>query len=174
LADCGNFSSNGGQNYVKGPKHFVNHFRGWVRLEASLPDRRVACNARACAMIPDLQRMDWMPSPPLAPLDSPLDLDHLARMTLGDADLEREVLAMFSEQSVRLVAAMAALPADAAALAHKLKGSARGIGAFAVAEAAAHLECAIRTGDKPAYAFAELKEAVAEVRTAIDELLSRS
>lgn len=67
-----------------------------------------------------------MPSPPLAPLDHPLDLDHLARMTLGDAELESEVLAMFVEQSSRLIAAMAALPADAPALAHMLKGSARG------------------------------------------------
>jgi HPt (histidine-containing phosphotransfer) domain-containing protein len=125
-------------------------------------------------MIPDLQRMDWMPSPPLAPLDHPLDLDHLARMTLGDAELEREVLAMFADQSTRLVSAMAALPADAAALAHKLKGSARGIGAFTVAEAAAQLETAIRTGDNPPHAFAALKQAVAEVRRAIEAMLHRS
>ncbi len=118
-------------------------------------------------MTPDLQRMEWMPSPPLAPLDSPIDLDHLARMTLGDAELEHEVLAMFAEQSIRLISAMSALPADASALAHKLKGSARGIGAFAVADAAAQLECALRTGDNPLRAFAELKEAVADVRAAI-------
>jgi HPt (histidine-containing phosphotransfer) domain-containing protein len=122
-------------------------------------------------MTPDLQRMDWMPSPPLAPLDSPLDLDHLARMTLGDAELEHEVLAMFAEQSIRLIAAIAALPADAAALAHKLKGSARGIGAFAVADAAAHLECALRTGDDAPRALAELREAVAEARAAIEAML---
>jgi HPt (histidine-containing phosphotransfer) domain-containing protein len=125
-------------------------------------------------MTPDLQRMDWMPSPPLAPLDHPIDLDHLARMTLGDAALEQEVLAMFAEQSARLLAAMAALPADAGALAHKLKGSARGIGAFSVAEAAAQLETAIRTGNNPARAFAALKEAVAEVRAAIDTILHGS
>jgi len=108
-----------------------------------------------------------MPSPPLAPLDSPIDLDHLARMTLGDAELENEVLAMFAEQSIRLISAMSALPADASALAHKLKGSARGIGAFAVADAAAQLECALRTGDNPLRAFADLKEAVADARAAI-------
>jgi HPt (histidine-containing phosphotransfer) domain-containing protein len=125
-------------------------------------------------MMPDLQRMDWMPSPPLAPLDNPIDLDHLARMTLGDAVLEQEVLAMFAEQSARLLAAMAVLPADAGALAHTLKGSARGIGAFAVAEAAAQFETAIRTGDNPARAFAALKVAVAEVRAAIEAILYRS
>ena len=125
-------------------------------------------------MTPDLQRMDWMPSPPLAPLDHPLDLDHLARMTLGDIELEFEVLAMFAEQSTRLIAAMTTLPADASGLAHKLKGSARGIGAFAVADAAAQLECAIRTGDDPLRAFAVLKEAVAEARAAIEAILRRS
>jgi HPt (histidine-containing phosphotransfer) domain-containing protein len=130
-----------------------------------------ARDAGACTMTPELQRMDWMPSPPLAPIDSPLDLDHLSRMTLGDAELEQEVLAMFAEQSIRLIAAMTALPADAGALAHKLKGSARGIGAFAVADAAAGLETAIRTGDNPLRAFAALKEAVAEVRTAIEAIL---
>src|SRR5512139_1794356 len=125
-------------------------------------------------MTPDLQRMVWMPSPPLAPLDSPLELDHLARMTLGDSALEHEVLAMFAEQSTQLIAAMMELPADAAALAHKLKGSARGIGAFAVAEAAARFEAAIRTGDNPPRALAELKEAVTEVRAAIAAILHRS
>ena len=43
-----------------------------------------------------LERIDWMPSPPLAPDDGPIDIEHLRRMTLGDASLEREVLAMFA------------------------------------------------------------------------------
>lgn len=127
-------------------------------------------------MTPELQRMDWMPSPPLAPIDSPLDFDHLSRMTLGDTELEQEVLAMFAEQAVRLVAAMAALPAEAGTaeagtLAHKLKGSARGIGAFAVADAAASLEIAIQTGQGRPHAFAALKEAVTEARAAIEAIL---
>ena len=122
-------------------------------------------------MMPDLQRIDWMPSPPLAPLANPLDLDHLARMTLGDARLEHEVLAMFAEQSVQLIASMAGLPAETSARAHKLKGSAGGIGAFAVAEAAAHLESAIRSGDNPSHAYADLKEAVAEACDAIQAIL---
>lgn len=125
-------------------------------------------------MTPELQRMDWMPSPPLAPLDSPLDRDHLARMTLGDSELELEVLSMFAEQAACLVSMMTALPADASALAHKLKGSARGVGAFAVADAAAHFECVIRTGASPAHAFAELKEAVADACSAIEAILRRS
>ena len=77
-----------------------------------------------------------MPSPPLVPDDGPIDLEHLGRMTLGDAGLEREVLAMFAAQAVSLIGTLATLPPDAGALAHTLKGSARAIGAFAVADAA--------------------------------------
>jgi HPt (histidine-containing phosphotransfer) domain-containing protein len=121
-----------------------------------------------------LERIKWMPSPPLAPDDGPIDLDHLRRMTLGDLSLEREVLAMFSAQAVGLVARLATLPADTAGIAHTLKGSAQGIGAFTVANAAAGLETAIKTGVNPGMALAELDEAVAEARAAIDAILRRS
>lgn len=121
-----------------------------------------------------LERVDWMPSPPLAPDDGPIDLEHLRRMTLGDAGLEREVLAMFSAQTVSLIAALAALPPEAGALAHTLKGSARAIGAFAVADAAARLETAMQKGDDPAQALAGLEDAVTEARAAIDATLRRS
>jgi HPt (histidine-containing phosphotransfer) domain-containing protein len=117
-----------------------------------------------------LDRIDWMPSPPLVPDDGPIDLAHLRRMTLGDAALEREVLSMFSAQASRLAAALAANPADAAALAHTLKGSARAIGAFAVADAAAHLETLIRSGDDRAEALSELGDAVAQARAAIEAM----
>jgi len=121
-----------------------------------------------------LERIDWMPSPPLAPDDGPIDIEHLRRMTLGDAILEHEVLAMFSAHAVSLIATLASLPADANALAHTLKGSARAIGAFRVAEAAEGVETAIRDGDDPAQALAELNDAVAHARTAIDAILRRS
>ncbi|HZE52303.1 MAG TPA: Hpt domain-containing protein [Bradyrhizobium sp.] len=121
-----------------------------------------------------LQRIDWMPSPPLAPDDGPIDFEHLGRMTLGDAILEHEVLAMFSAQAVSLMSALAMLPAAAGELAHKLKGSARAIGAFQVAEAAGRLETAVLKGDDPAEALAELDDAVEQARTAIDAILRRS
>jgi len=115
-----------------------------------------------------------MPSPPLAPDDGPIDIEHLKRMTLGDAGLEREVLAMFSAQAVRLAATLATLPADAGALAHTLKGSARAIGAFGVADAAARLETLIRNGGDPAQALTDLGDAVAQARSAVDAILRRS
>ena len=62
------------------------------------------------AMPLHLERIEWMPSPPLAPDDGPIDFAHLSRMTLGDAGLEQEVLAMFSAQSAKLVNTLAAMP----------------------------------------------------------------
>jgi HPt (histidine-containing phosphotransfer) domain-containing protein len=140
------------------------------------------------AMPLNLERIEWMPSPPLAPDDGPIDSAHLDRMTLGDASLEREVLAMFSGHAVGLIDRLAKSSAakssaakssetksqEALALAHTLKGSARAIGAFRVADAAEGLEAAIRHGDDPARALARLKDAVAEARTAIDAILRRS
>jgi HPt (histidine-containing phosphotransfer) domain-containing protein len=121
-----------------------------------------------------VERIAWMPSPPLAPDDGPIDIVHLQRMTLGDAGLEREVLAMFSAQAVHLADALAGLPTDAAALVHTLKGSARAIGAFGVAEAAARLETLIRNGGDQSEALAELDDAVVEARLAVDAILRRS
>lgn len=115
-----------------------------------------------------------MPSPPLVPDDGPIDVAHLQRMVLGDAILEREVLAMFAAQAVSLIGRLATLPSDAGALAHMLKGSARAIGAFRVADAAAGLEDAIQNGDDPVPMLAELGDAVAEARAAIDAILRRS
>lgn len=95
-------------------------------------------------------------------------------MTLGDAGLEREVLAMFSAQTVSLIGMLMTLPPEAGALAHTLKGSARAIGAFAVADAAARFEAALQKGDDPSASLAGLKDAVAEARTSIDAILRRS
>jgi HPt (histidine-containing phosphotransfer) domain-containing protein len=120
-----------------------------------------------------LDRIDWMPSPPLVPDDGPIDLTHLRRMTLGDPALEREVLTMFVSQTAHLAASLAKAPTDAAALAHTLKGSARAIGAFAVADAAAHLETLIQAGHARREALAELNDAIAEARAAIEAMLDQ-
>jgi HPt (histidine-containing phosphotransfer) domain-containing protein len=133
-----------------------------------------------------LERIEWMPSPPLAPDDGPIDFEHLKRMTLDDAGLEHEVLAMFAAQSAKLIATLAGLPKgsgrdagkdsgkDAPTLAHTLKGSARAIGAFGVADAAARLEAVLADGDDPSRELAELGEAVALARAAIEAVLRRS
>jgi HPt (histidine-containing phosphotransfer) domain-containing protein len=126
------------------------------------------------AMSLRLERIEWMPSPPLVPDDGPIDFEHLKRMTLDDAGLEQEVLAMFAAQSATLMAALATVPADAGALAHTLKGSARAIGAFGVAEAAARLEAVLADGADPSGLLNELGDAVALARAAIEAVLRRS
>src|SRR3954462_4499615 len=90
-----------------------------------------------------LRMLDAGEAPSLAPEDRPIDLVHLARTTLGDRGLEREVLQLFDRQSALLIARMrSATPGGIATLAHTLKGSARGIGAWRVARAAEALELA--------------------------------
>ncbi|MGE0288724.1 MAG: Hpt domain-containing protein [Bradyrhizobium sp.] len=121
-----------------------------------------------------LERIDWMSSPPLAPDDGPIDFEHLARMTLGDSGLEREVLTMFIAQSAGLLDRLTSLPPEAGNLAHTLKGSARAIGAFAVAEAASRLETALNDAGNAGSALEGLKDAVAAARGAIEAFLSRS
>lgn len=80
----------------------------------------------------------------MAEIDCPptaIDEDHLGQMTLGDRRLEREVLELFLRQSIMMLDRIAdAAPPLAAAAAHTLKGSARGIGAWRVARAAEILE----------------------------------
>jgi HPt (histidine-containing phosphotransfer) domain-containing protein len=119
-----------------------------------------------------VERIAWMPSPPLAPDDGPIDIEHLQRMTLGDAGLEREVLAMFSSQTIRLMHDIAA-SSDRRVLVHTLKGSARAIGAFRVAAAAEFLEAVLQQGGDPSEALDELGDTIASARTAIDEILRR-
>jgi len=122
----------------------------------------------------NLEHLNWMPSPSLVPEDSAIDVQHLGRMTLGEAALEAEVLALFSAQSGELIARLKTMPVDAGALAHTLKGSARAIGAFRVAEAALGLEAAMKTDGDLAGAMTRLQETVEEARETIGRMLNRS
>jgi HPt (histidine-containing phosphotransfer) domain-containing protein len=103
----------------------------------------------------------------------PMTIDgaHLERMTLGDRSLEREVLEIFARQTTLTLERIAgAGPERAAAAAHTLKGSARGIGAWRVAQAAERLEqaAAVKGGDSVlSAAIAELAAVSLEARVAI-------
>ncbi len=118
------------------------------------------------------------PSPheplPKLPEDRPIDLVHLARATDGDEALEAELLAMFDHQGEKLVerVKLADLPRRARGdIAHRLRGSALAIGAFAVAEAALAVETAFeREGGEPRAEIAALDATVARARAAIAEL----
>jgi HPt (histidine-containing phosphotransfer) domain-containing protein len=114
-------------------------------------------------------------APPLAPVGEVIDRDHLARMTLGDESLEREVLHLFDQQAGMLLDRMTReAPKVAVALAHTLVGSARGVGAWKVAEAAEMVEC---LAGKPGpttltAAMNRLSSAIAEAQAAIGDIIS--
>jgi HPt (histidine-containing phosphotransfer) domain-containing protein len=96
--------------------------------------------------------------------ERPIDLVHLARMTLGERSLEREVLELFDRQAAVLLGRLRrAGAAGVPALAHTLKGSARAIGAVRVAQAAEAIEQAGLTDD------CDLTRALGEVEASIEE-----
>jgi HPt (histidine-containing phosphotransfer) domain-containing protein len=102
-----------------------------------------------------------------------IDLAHLGRMTLGEKSLEAEVLALFDRQTDMLLARMEqAPPAAAAAFAHTIKGSARGIGAWRVAEAAEAVERAAAGSADLTGVIGGLAAAVGEAHNAIADLLA--
>jgi HPt (histidine-containing phosphotransfer) domain-containing protein len=112
-------------------------------------------------------------APPLSPGQPAVDLAHLARMTLGEKGLEREVLELFQRQADMLLARMAVEePRMVRAFAHTLAGSASGIGAWKVAEAATALERAAAVPGTGALAtlLDHLAAAVAEVNAAIKDM----
>jgi hypothetical protein len=102
-----------------------------------------------------------------------IDRDHLASMTFGDHSLQREILQLFERQAGLLLDRMRdGDPAALAVLAHRLCGSARGIGAWGVARAAEASEHA--AGGSPVerdLAMEDLSAAVAEARMAVADLL---
>jgi HPt (histidine-containing phosphotransfer) domain-containing protein len=107
----------------------------------------------------------------LASGEPPIDWAHLDWMALGDHALAREVLALFCRQIDVLVGRMdAADPSDTMKLAHTLKGSARGVGAWPLARAAEAVEAAPPA--ERARAIAALATVAAEARAAIAEILA--
>jgi HPt (histidine-containing phosphotransfer) domain-containing protein len=121
-----------------------------------------------------IQTVRWTTSPPLAPEGPALDIPHLERMTLGERELEREVLLLFAQQAGDLLRRLEKLPREGWSLAHTLKGSAGGIGAFAVAEAAGEVERSLRHGLPAADAMMALRLAVHGALIAINERLGGS
>ncbi len=103
----------------------------------------------------------------------PIDREHLDLTTLGDRELERDVLVLFRDQSERLLQRLTSGSSDFAdsfaASVHTLKGSARAIGALHVVRAAEILETT--TVSLQPDALRNLQDTVADARCAIDEIL---
>lgn len=95
----------------------------------------------------------------------PVDMAHLARYTGGDAALNAEILQLFDTQADELVTRLQMLleAGDKKgwhAVNHSIKGAARGIGAFALANAAEVAEPL-----DPATNAEQAKSALAELKT---------
>jgi HPt (histidine-containing phosphotransfer) domain-containing protein len=109
----------------------------------------------------------------------PVDLVHLSRYTGGDPALNAEILQLFSGQAADLMLKLQAV-LEARDLkgwkdiTHSLKGAARGIGAFAMADAASNAEPALPAPDNTAAirALQELKREAEAVQLFIGAYLS--
>jgi len=103
---------------------------------------------------------------------APVDMVHLARQTFGSAELEREVLGLFVQQGAGLVARIEAASAtERGPLVHRLKGSARGIGATRVARVAEALEAPGLVEVEVRRLIGELREAVGDVEAFVGGIL---
>ncbi len=105
----------------------------------------------------------------------PVDLVHLSRHTMGDGALERDVLQMFVVQSqVHLIRLKDAQdPVSWRTAAHTIKGAARGIGAWPVADAAEAAErVAGRDPDEMARALRDLDALIISTNQFIRDLLA--
>jgi len=74
-----------------------------------------------------------------------IDLEHLAKYTGGEKDLNGEILRLFDSQISSMVTELNSLIATEDSkrwreIAHTIKGAARGVGAFEMGEAAAKAE----------------------------------
>jgi len=82
----------------------------------------------------------------MAKTEQPIDIDHLNRYTSGDCVLNEEILRLFDIQCREMMDRLEALAtgqSDAKSwfeTTHTLKGAARGVGAFALGNAAAEAE----------------------------------
>jgi hypothetical protein len=111
-------------------------------------------------------------APPLAPGEPAIDRAHLARMTHGEADLEREVLQLYATQADLLLGRMGQASAPAVgALAHTINGSSRGVGAWQVADAAAAVEVDAAEGRDTTASVERLACAIRAAQLHIVELI---
>jgi HPt (histidine-containing phosphotransfer) domain-containing protein len=87
----------------------------------------------------DKRQVAWTSPPAVA---QPIDLVHLSRYTLGNQALQCEVLQLFAEQAPLTLAQLrtAETPKAWRDAAHTLKGSARAVGAWRVANCAERAE----------------------------------
>lgn len=102
-------------------------------------------------------------------MQPPIDMEHFEAATFGDRALQHEVLGLFDVQAEKLLETIRNGGSKAQAeAAHALKGAARGIGAFLVAEEAEKIE----QGDSSA--VERLAERIRDVHNAAVALIAKS
>ena len=96
---------------------------------------------------------------------APIDHAYLSRYTMGNAELEKEVLNLFAGQAPEYLKQIHEAQTDKEwrDAAHTLKGSARAVGALDVAKCAERAEAAARSGDR-----AERQKAIVEAERALE------
>jgi HPt (histidine-containing phosphotransfer) domain-containing protein len=102
-------------------------------------------------------------------MNDAIDRKHFEAATFGDGALQRELLGLFDTHARRLAETIRdGSERQRAEAAHTLKGAARGIGAFALADAAEKVE------QGAAEALDELSQRVAEARAAAALMLAKN
>src|ERR1700744_938674 len=142
---------------------------GATSLPLLLPDfaeRATRSAGRIASMAKSsTKRRAAVPATSIAGRASAIDMEHLAHMTLGERDLEVEVLRLFERQAELLLSRMREVgPEGVAALAHTLSGSAKGVGAWRGAGGGEAAECAVKEHAPLDPAMAGLAASVAEAR----------
>lgn len=130
------------------------------------------------ALAAEIMAFDGRDTASAQAFNRPVDLVHLARYTLGNRSLEREVLSLFLTQSAIYLQRLkdAATSKDWVDAAHTIKGSAKSIGAWQLAQSAETAEAlkyrARGTGCTDV--VIELERLMAETNSYIETLLSET
>lgn len=100
---------------------------------------------------------------------APIDLKHLRRYTMGNTELEKEILGLFLGQLPETIRSLrqAATPREWHVAAHTLKGSGRAVGAWRVARLAEHAERSLNVVNRDA-----CLEAIGRIESAAEEARS--
>ena len=102
----------------------------------------------------------------------PIDHAHLDRYTLGNRELEIEVLGLFAGQAPATLEGLRTATCDRSwhMAAHTLKGSARAVGAWSIAAIAEDAERAGFASPEREVYLTRLREAIAQTAAYIGEL----
>ena len=92
-----------------------------------------------------------------------IDRAHLARQTMEDTALQKEILSIFSDQMTKQLAVLDPLSDDFASRVHSMKGSAKGVGSIVKAAETLEMTDADRLEKLKIFKLA-VEEALVEVQ----------